>query len=435
MLSRVTILKARIDEKISEQLNVIIHHKRFQQLEATWRGINFLTNISEEAFTKKIKIKCLGLSVDELTKDMLTAIEFDQSQLFKKIYTEEFDMPGGEPFGILVADYSVSHLSINNKKTDSISVLAQLGSIAAAAFSPIIFSASPSLFGMEDFSQLEKDIDLNSLFSQLEYHRWNNFRLSEDSRFIGMVLPRAIMRNIKGKFIEKEEVPYFSEKIDSFDDYLWGNAGFCLAEVVVRSFSDTGWFLNIRGAEDSKGNRGYTSGFVKESFHSAKEQEIKKYISEINILDEKEDRLNKFGFIVLSTRNLLDGGVFYNIPSVQLVALDRKNKGFPSAHVSMMLHHLLCACRFAHYIKVIIRNKLGSFSNAVECKNYLENWILKYCASSTSNKTNFPLKNAEISVDNIKSLPGKYLCRLDITPHYQIDRVESSIKFRSRVAL
>lgn len=391
---------ALIDELIGRQLNIIIHNKKLQQLEASWRGLNYLILQTEKGETRKVKIKLLNISWGVFKRDLARAIEFDQSELFNKIYSQEFDRPGGEPFGLLIGDYYLSH-DINELR--SLRIFAK---IAAAAFVPFIAAADPSIFGLENFANLQSIRDLYQLFRQDEYVVWRQFRQDENARFIGLVLPHVLMRlPYKG---------YFAEKNYQLRDYLWGNAVYCFAAVVTRSFDQSGWLADIRGVEQDKICGGLVTDLPRY---------MGKHSTDICVTDLQEKKIADLGLIPLCECNYVSLSVFYSCQSMQLVEVHR---------LSSMLHYMLCVSRFAHYIKVIVRDKIGSFINTEECERYLEKWLLQYTAAgenlTAELKAEFPLCKSSVKIQARPEKPGSYLCFIHLQPHYQFDYIESNLK-------
>lgn len=394
-----------IDDLVSKQVNLVLNHPRFQQLEASWRGLYYLAEQAVEPRDNQIKLKILTLSWTELVKDLTRAVEFDQSQLFIKVYSHEFGHPGGEPFGLLIGDYEVSHRA----STFDMVLLPALAKIAAAAFAPLIMAASPALLGLDEFSGLERPLNLFNTFQQTEYFAWKSLRSEEDARFIGLVLPKVLMRvNQAG--------------------YLWGNAVYCFAVAVLRAFKQTGWFADMSGKITAP---------VRQRFTTDNSPLANKPVTDVIVTSRLEKDLNDFGFIALCDQPLTETAMFYAYPSLQKpVVYDRKNVT-QNARLSSMLHYILCASRFAHYLKIIARDKVGKFSTAQECENYLQQWLRQYTADSAEIshelKAKYPLREARVQVRECISTANKYFCTIHLLPHYRFDQIEANLQLKTEL--
>ncbi len=401
----------KIDTLIAKQLNVVMHHHKFKELESSWCGLYYLVNQAAENYLSRIKIKVLNVSWVDLARDLARAVEFDQSQLFAKVYNNEFGHPGGEPFGILVGDYYVSHKNFFPR--NDVDTLRSIAKVAAAAFVPFIVAAAPSLLGLNDFSELDHEFNLELMLQQAEYQLWKGLRADDESRFLGLVLPQVLMRL---PYNEQNALHYpfvFEEKISATEDYLWGNAGYCFAAVVFRSFGKSGWFTDIRGMH-------------KDSLAGAVTHlPMMKHKPQVNaiITDQQEKKVSDQGLIPLCFVPQTNSLFFYSCSSLQSVK-DQK--------ITAMLHYILCISRFSHYIKVIARDKMGSFASPEECEKYLQNWLRQYTASSANLsyelKAKYPLRAAKVEVKKRPGSVGSYLCTIQISPHYQFDRVQAYLE-------
>jgi len=388
---------AEIDKQINDQINAIIHHKKLQQLEASWRGLYYLTQQIKPRHRKQVKIKILSITADELNKDLLQSVDFEQSLLFEKIYTQEYDHPGGEPYGLLIADFLVSHKSFK--------WLEEISKISASAFTPCVLATDPEMFGIDNFSELNPLINFNNIFKQDEYLHWKQLRLKNPISFIGLVLPKILMRNIYqySKFYNNNL--FFTEVYESHDDLLWGNATYCYAASVIQSYLTTGWFFQTTDVQ---------LNMVKTSIH---------------VTDRQERILSDHGFISLCSNKFIPQATFYNSQSLR----KSNNK------LAVQLPYLLCACRFAHYIKVIMRDKIGGFKSAKECEEFLQQWILHYCASHTDVESNlyfkYPLVSAKISIKPISGTFGKYNCVIYIKPRHFIEGLKVELSLTNKLEL
>lgn len=429
-------LIAVIDRALSRQLNMIIHAPAFQQLEASWRGIQWL--LLEVPNDKAIQVKLLNVSYRELSRDILNAIEFDQSLLFNKIYSSEFDQAGGKPFGLLIGDYYFSH-RISPQQGDGLSVLSAMSKIAAAAFAPFVSGLHPSFFGLDEFSELKPSLNLNAIFRQQEYNRWQQLRLGDDARFIGLVLPRVLIRkpyNAHGVHLNHR---YFTETVSRHSDYLWANACYAYAMVAINAFIETGWFADMRGVNPKTYSGGVVTQLPRDHHAPTPGHTQCKLSTEIAITDQQERALTDQGFLALKDYPQLQLSVFYSSQSIQKPLVYEDAVASANAKISGMLHYLMCAARFAHYVKIIIRDKVGSFISPSNCQEFLQDWIMNYCTrTSSSNNTasaQAPLNEAKVQIHEQMGMPGKYLCTLHLKPHYQLDELQSQLRLVTKITL
>lgn len=402
-------LIARIDELLQQQLNTVIRHPKFQQLEAIWRGLWHLTETIPDAPSARVRIKCLTVTAQELIDDSRQANEFDQSCLFQHLYSQEFDMPGGEPFGIVLADFSISHHDVSGLSTDSISLLQMLSGIAAAAFCPIFLMAAPRLFGLDTLSALEKPIDIPALFKESEYQRWNRLRQQPDTRFLGLMVPRILLRAASS----------------TQPNTLWGHAGFSVAAQLLQAFARNGWFLSHLDADFSQVDPNPATA----SF-STPRRHFPKITNEVCLTDEQEQELNELGLIVHRSSPLWGHSAIYALPSIKQ-APPSPSKAPSSGKLSVNLRHLLCAARFAHHLKIMIREQSGSWLDLEEGEQRLQEWLLNYCASSTPDRLTHPLKTAKVRLTEVPGKIGHYGCNLRLVPHLPFDALAAEIQLNS----
>ncbi len=429
---------AEIDQLINLQLNHIIHHPALQKLEASWRGLWYLVKQSEDS--KDTKIKVLDISWAEIAKDMSRAMEFDQSQLFQKVYSEEYGTPGGEPYGALIGDYEISHKPSKRHPYDDISTLEGIAEVAAAAFTPFIASASSELFGLDDFSTLGSPLKLEKIFSQKEYIKWRSFRDRVDSRFIGLTLPRITMRlpyrtkpgSYKGLFFYEQSASSDNE------NYLWGNACYAFGGILLREFANIGWFGHIRGVPRNQIGGGLIANLATSHFETDADDIIHKPVTEVIITDTLERDISDLGFVPLCQCYDTPYAAFYSNQSVQKPRPQSTKEATINAKLSTMLQHILCASRIAHYIKVMIRDKVGSFTTASDCQSYLGKWIYKYTTGREDmdweEQARFPLRDAAVTVKEHPVKPGEYLCSIQLRPHYQLDQMISELELVTELA-
>jgi len=406
-----------IDEKINNQVNHILHAAPLQRLEASWRGVERLLVIAGDE--KSIIVKLLNVNEKTLMKDIERAVDFDQSTIFNKIYSEEFDQPGGQPYGLVIADYYFSH-RVKRNMPDSIGLLQALAKIAASAFCPIVGGIAPSFFGIDNFSEIPMPLKIDDLMLQDEYVRWQQICHEEDMRFIGLTLPKVRMRALHHK-----------ETAIKHEDYLWGNACYLFAGMVIKSFKETGWFADMRGMQVTEFYREYTK--------IDEQQLIAKTMTEYELTDSQEKTLSDAGFLVAKDCRYATASTFYHCPSIQKLKKNYKSIGYNNAKLSSMLHYILCVSRFAHTIKVIIRDSIGRFNSAKECELFLDRWLHQYRAQNTdltpAIKAKYPLTTAKVKVNELIGMPGKYHCKMYLQPHYQIDNIESQFKLTTELKL
>ena len=434
---RLTYDVALIDELLSRQIDVILHTRDLQRLESSWRGLRRLTRAVDD--DDHVKIRLLDVTWAELAKDLERAIEFSQSHLFSKIYSAEFGMPGGEPFGVLIGDYEIRHTRTSKHRTDDIGTLRAIAEVAAAAFAPFIASAHPALFGLDSFAELERSIDLHRVFSGPEYTAWNSLRKLEDVRFVGLTLPRTLMRQPYGDDPGRADGFRYQEDISAPDgaSFLWGSAGWAFAEVLVRTFQESGWMANIRGVTRDRESGGLVTTLPAPLFRTDPASEVTMGSLEVQLTDDQEKDLGDLGFIALSHCHGTPFAAFYGNQSLQRwidPAQEAKSRtvGEVNAKLSSMLQYMFCVSRFAHYVKVICRDKLGSYSGADEIERVLNDWLVSYATSNESasaeTHAKYPLRDARVEVQEIPGRPGIFQSVVHLRPHYQLDQMTSSVK-------
>ncbi len=428
---------ADIDEKINTQLNEIIHHRRFQKLEASWRGLWLLARQADGK--QNIKVRILDISWSEVVKDINRALEFDQSQLFHKVYSEEYGTPGGEPYAVIIGDYAISHRISKNNPHDDIATLEGMAQIAAAALAPFIASASSEMFGMEDFSALGLPFKLKTIFSQKEYIKWHALREKTDSRFIGLTLPRILMRQPYRKTPGSHKGIYFYEKpAKNGESHLWGNACYAFAIILIREFTNVGWFGHIRGVPRNYTSGGLLTELPVDHFEADTQAIAHKPITDVVVTDAAEKEISELGFIPLCQGYLSPHATYYNNQSIYKFTPQKQTSANSNAQLSGMLQHVLCGSRIAHYIKVMIRDKIGSFTNADRCERFLRDWLLEYTTGREDldweEQARYPLKEASVRVKEHPARPGEYLCVIHLQPHYQLDQMVSELELVTELA-
>jgi type VI secretion system protein ImpC len=413
---------AQLDALISVQLNEVMHAPEFQKLEATWRGLNYLVMQSETG--TMLKVKVFNVSKKDLLKDLERAAEFDQSAMFKKIYEEEYGIFGGAPFGAIVGDYE-----FGNHPQD-LSILEKMSNVAAAAHAPFLTAADPKLFGLQSFSQLGEPRDLAKIFDSVEYAKWKSFRESEDSRYVGLCLPHVLLRQPYGSESVPVESFNFEEDVDGRDHqkYLWGNAAYTMATRLTDAFAKHGWCTAIRGVEGG----GLVEGLPTHTFRTDEGDVALKCPTEIAITDRREKELADLGFIPLVHCKGRDYAAFFSVQSTNRPKKYDSDYANANARLSSQLQYIFAISRFAHYMKAIMRDKVGSFMSRKNCEDFLNRWIAQYVLlddnAGQEQKAKFPLREARIEVEEIPGKPGAYRAISYLRPHFQLDELDISLR-------
>jgi type VI secretion system protein ImpC len=425
---------AAIDRKISAQLNEIMHHEKFTKLEGSWRGLNYLVMNSETGTSLKIRV--LNASKRDLTRDLTKAVEFDQSQLFKKIYENEFGTPGGEPYGSLIGDYEWSN------HPDDVETLRLVSNVAAGAFAPFVSGTAPQMFGFSSWTELTKPRDLAKIFETAEYAKWRSFRESEDARFVSLVMPRTLARLPYGaatKPIEEfgyEEAPYDENGAAlpmNHDHYCWMNAAYAMGVRMTSAFATSGFCVAIRGAEGG----GKVEGLPTHTFVSDDGDMDNKCPTEIAITDRREFELSNQGFLPLCHYKNTDYAVFFGAQTVQKPKKYDRPEATANAAISARLPYIMASSRFAHYLKVMARDKIGSFMEATDCEAWLNRWINNYVNSNENagqeSKARYPLREALVEVKEIPGKPGSYNAVAYLRPWLQMEELTTSLRMVARI--
>jgi type VI secretion system protein ImpC len=413
---------AQIDHLISLQLNEVLHHAAFQKLESTWRGLKFLLDQSETG--EGLKIKVFNATKKDLLRDLQRAPEFDQSALFKKVYEEEFGIFGGAPFAAMVGDYEFGH------SPEDIELLEKISNVAATAHAPFISAASPEMFNLESFTQLDAPRDLAKVFDTTEYAKWKSFRQSEDSRYVALTGPRVLMRLPYGKATKPVEEFAYEERVDGSDHnkYLWGNAAFALGAKLTAAFALYGWCAAIRGVEGG----GLVEGLPVHNFYTDEGDVAMKCPTEAPITDRREKELADLGFAPLVHCKGTDYAAFFSVQSCQKPKMFDNEAANANARLSAQLPYILAVSRFAHYLKAMMRDKIGSFTSRGECERWLNQWITNYVTpddtASASVKASHPLREARIEVMEVAGKPGVYRAVAFMRPHFQLDELSVSLR-------
>ncbi len=429
---------AYIDELISEQIDAVLHNKRFQALEASWRGLWFL--IDAVVNPENTKIRLLDVSWKDLARDMERAPDFDQSGLFHLIYNEEFGTPGGEPFSVLLGDYYVAHRPYEDHRIDDVFTLQGISRAAAAAFCPFVCSAAPQLFGLDDFDNLGLHINVDEIFRSHDYVRWRSMREHDDSRFLALTLPQVLMREPYRDNRRSRRGLRFNESVAGKDNrkYLWGNACFALGTVLIREFSEVGWFSHIRGVPRDHYGGGLVTQFPTPAYRTDSSHAMVKMSTSVTVTDQLERELSDYGMIALCHCFQTPYAVFNNCPSLQIPKVYAKKSATANARISSMLQQILCGSRVAQYIKVIIRDKVGSYTTAESCERLLQNWLDQYTTGrddlSWEMMARYPLREARVVVDEDRAKPGYYSSLVHLKTHYSVDHLVSELRLTTSLS-
>ncbi len=429
-LNSIQAIIAKIDEKLSEQLNLVMHNEDFQQLEGAWRGLHYLVNNTET--DEMLKIRVFNISKKELGKTLkkFKGTAWDQSPMFKKLYEEEYGTFGGEPFGCLVGDYHFDH------SPQDVELLTQISKISAASHAPFISGVAPSVLQMDSWNELANPRDLTKIFSTPEYASWRSLRESDDARYIGLAMPRFLSRLPYGAKTEPVDEFDFEEDTQAADSskYTWSNAAYAMATNINRSFKMYGWCSRIRGIESG----GAVEGLPVHTFPTDDGGVDMKCPTEIAITDRREAELAKSGFMPLLHKKNSDFAAFIGAQSLQKPAEYDDPDATANANLAARLPYLFATCRFAHYLKCIVRDKIGSFKEREDMERWLNDWILNYvdgdpAHSSESTKAKKPLAAAEVTVEEVEGNPGYYTSKFFLRPHYQLEGLTVSLRLVSKL--
>lgn len=420
---------AELDRKLTEQINLIMHHEDFQKLEGSWRGLHHLINNTET--DEMLKIRVFNISKKEVGKTIkkFKGTAWDQSPLFKKLYEEEFGTPGGEPYGCLVGDFHFDH------SPPDVEILSGMAQIASAAHAPFITGANPTLMNMDSWQELGNPRDLTKIFQSAEYAPWRTLRESEDARYLGLAMPRYLSRLPYGSKTDPVEEFDFEEDTEGSDHnkYCWSNAAYTMAVNINRSFKLYGWCSSIRGAESG----GMVEGLPCHTFPTDDGGVDMKCPTEIAITDRREAELAKNGMMPLSHWKNTDYGVFVGAQSLHKPAEYDDPDATANANLGARLPYLFATCRFAHYLKCIVRDKIGSFAERSDMEAWLNKWISNYVTTdptaSQETKAKYPLAAAEVVVEEVEGNPGYYTSKFFLRPHYQLEGLTVSLRLVSKL--
>ncbi|MGN0903186.1 MAG: type VI secretion system contractile sheath large subunit [Succinivibrio sp.] len=420
---------AELDKKLSAQVNAIIHHEDFQNMESAWRGLSYLVNNTQTSETLKIRV--LNISKKDLQKTIkkFKGTAWDQSPLFKRMYEDEYGTAGGEPYGALIGDYYFNH------SAQDIELMKGIAQIASAAHAPFISSADPSILNLDSWQDLSNPRDLSKIFSTPEYAAWRSFRESDDSRYVALTLPKVLSRVPYGPNTNAVEGFNFVEDTGSgnSEKYNWMNAAYAMGVNINRSFADYGWCARIRGVESG----GIVESLPTHTFPTDDGGVAMKCPTEIAITDRREAELSKNGFLPLCYWKNTDYAVFLGGQTVNKPKEYDNPDATSNAALSARLPYIFATCRFAHYLKCIVRDKVGSFKERADMERWLSDWISNYVTSdpnaSEEVKAKYPLSEAKVTVEDIEGQPGYYSAKFYLRPHYQLEGLTTSLRLTTKV--
>jgi type VI secretion system protein ImpD len=420
---------ARIDERLGELIDALLHHPEFQALEASWRGLHDLVGRVEPG--ANVRVRVFSAAWKDLVRDLDRAIEFDQSTLFRRVYSDEFDMPGGQPFGVLIGDYEFSNVP------DDINMLGNLSNVAAAAFAPFITGAHPSIFGLDDFAGLERAGDLERTFGALDYLKWRELRESDDARFVALTAPRVLRRE-----------PHDDRHCDGFpyredvsgpglEKHLWGTAVYAYAAVLIRAFTRHGWFDDVRGTERGAEGGGLVGGLPTPSFRTDAPGLATRCSTDV-IIDEELDReLSSVGFLPLCDCPDTQFSAFHGAASIQQPKAYDRPAATANARLSAQLPVIFNVSRFAHFLKVIARDKIGSSLEPTELESILRRWLVRYISAADDLgpelRARYPLREASVQVRGRADRPGSYVCVVHLRPRPHLDEMSASLRLTTEL--
>ena len=413
---------AEIDRLLSAQMNEIMHHEEFQKLEGSWRGVHHL--VKNSLTGTMLKIRVMSVSKKELLKDFERALEFDQSAMFKKIYEDEYGTFGGAPYGALIGDYE-----FGNHPQD-LALLESLSQVASAAHAPFISAASSEMFGWDEFAEMTDVRDISKIFDRTEYAKWRSFRESEDSRYVGLTLPHVLGRVPYGAATKPTENFNFEEDVDGTDHkkYLWSNAAYAMGTRLTEAFSMHNWCVAIRGVEGG----GLVDGLPTHTFATDEGEVAMKCPTEVAITDRREKEFSDNGFIPLVHCKGTDYAAFFATQSANKAKKYDTDSANANARLSTQLQYIFAVSRFAHYLKSMMRDKIGSFMSRSEAQIFLNRWISKYVLENdvapAAQKAKYPLREARVDVTEIPGKPGCYRAVAFLRPHFQLDELSVSLR-------
>ena len=414
---------AELDALISSQLSQIMHHAEFQKIESTWRGLYYFCQ--ETPSNSLIKIRMLNTTKKELIKDFQGATDFDQSTLFKKIYEEEYGSFGGAPYATLIGDFEF------DRTASDMYLLEQISHVAAAAHAPFISAANPEMFGLESFTDIDRPRDVSKIFETAEYVQWRSFRESDDARYVALTMPRVLGRlPYHPKEGTATEGFNFVEEVSgqNHDEYLWMNAAYAFGTRLTNAFDMHGWCAAIRGVEGG----GLVEGLPVHTFKTSDGEVVFKCPTEIAITDRREKELSDLGFIPLVHCKNTDYAAFFGAQSTQKPKKYNSDSANANSALSSQIQYIMAVSRIAHYLKAMMRDKVGSFASAGNIETFLNEWLAQYIllddGASQEAKAQYPLREASVKVVENPAQPGHYKSVVFLRPHFQLDELSVSLR-------
>ncbi|MCL1861519.1 MAG: type VI secretion system contractile sheath large subunit [Proteobacteria bacterium] len=413
---------AALDALISAQLDEVMHQPEFQRLEGSWRGLNYL--VMESETSTMLKIKVFNVSKKDLLKNFRTSAEFDQSSLFKRFYEDEYGTFGGAPYAAILGDYEFT------RHPEDFELLEKLSEVAAAAHSPFIGAAAPGLFGLQSHTQIGTIRDIAKTMDTTEYVKWKSLRDSDNSRYVGLVMPRTLGRLPYGPDTLPVEAFNYTENVDGTDHnkYLWSNAIYSYGTVLTNAFAQFEWLAAIRGVE----NGGLVENLPVHTFATDDGEIAMKCPTEVAITDRTEKVLSDLGFIALTHCKNTDKAAFFGGQSIQKAKTYSTDAANANARLSTRLPYIFAASRIAHFLKAIVRDKIGSFKSRQDMQNFLNKWLQKYVnlddTAPDEIKAKQPLREASVDVKEDKANPGSYGAALFLRPHFQLEELTTSLR-------
>ncbi|MCC6511787.1 MAG: type VI secretion system contractile sheath large subunit, partial [Pirellulaceae bacterium] len=429
------------DRCVSQQLNQILHHADFQKLEASWRGLAHLANCQDRWSGAPTIIRVLNVTWSELRRDFENANEFDQSEIYRKVHQEGIGQAGANPFSSIILDYAIHPKPTREHPFDDIEILTRLAEVGQASFCPMIANAHPTMFEEDAFSDLrppqgardsqrrEQD-PYEQLHNSLGFFRWKKFRGAESARFMSLAMPRMLMRRPYRPGYSRYFGFGFEEEVRSSKEYLWGGAAFGAGEVLLRAFSEGSWFADIRGAQRGSDHGGRVLGPTYDAFSTEPRDAVTKPVTDMVISDDFERSLSKLGFMPLCACKDMPIAAFYSAATIQQPALYNDEQASFNARISTMLNYMLCASRFAHYVKLITRDRIGSCNSPEELERLLQNWLADYICDSDAElsiRAEKPLRDAQIKIWKLPGAAGEFKSILHIAPHFGFEDVNALV--------
>lgn len=431
---------AALDAMITRQLDAILHHQRLRRLEGSWRGLAWL--VSRLSLAGRVKLRILNTSWAEICRDLERATEFDQSQTFRSIYEDEFGIAGGEPYGLLVIDHEVRHRPAPGAITDDISALTALASVAAAAFAPLIISAAPALLGVDEFSELSGVGDPTSAMSAAEYQRWKRLSNLEDARFLAVTLPRALARAPWTEALDRHRGFRYAETITTPSDRVFFNAGYLVAASVIRAFETFSWPADMRGYDIDRLGGGIIEDLPEPLFSTDPADGLGRPALDLMLSDRQERALVAAGLLPIGAipfggQALIGAARSMQAPATRFTG-PNANAATANARLSAQFNSMVCVARFAHYVKIMGRDMVGSFKTATEVQRALQSWMRNFTNANTDagpeTMARYPLRSASVAVAELPGKPGVYGCTVHLQPHFQLDDVSASFRLMTELS-